>query len=312
MNFGQLVLHGQVELLHRVALHVRAFVAGAGVVGGRGVELLAGAIFLHLVDDTGLGGDDVLLVTTLPREAQEAGSRANVIGYIQNVGFTLGVGDESRLRVLHLQLDDLLVAEDFVDHAGAVPEHHVAAGFLHEPTAEVYVWRKDQLLLRRKGVDDVLGVGAGAADIGEGFQLRRAVDVAYDFMVGVLLLELAEDRGRAAVRQRATRLQVGEQHFFRGAQHFGGLGHEVNTGEDDDVGIGLGGLLAQAQAVADVIGDVLDLRFLVIMRQDDGVLLFLELIDLRYEVERRVHIEVEVAHFLQVLGGEVEFGGHEF
>jgi len=86
----------------------------------------------------------------------------------------------------------------------------------------------------------------------------------------------------------------------------------VNACEDNDIGIGLGCLLAQAEAVADVIGDILNLRFLVVVGQDDSIAFFFQLVDLGCEVEGGVYVEVEVAHFSQVAGGEVKFGGHRF
>ena len=54
----------------------------------------------------------------------------------------------------------------------------------------------------------------------------------------------------------------------------------MHAGEHDDVGVDLGGLARQQQAVADDVGDAVeDLRRLVVVRQDDGVVLFLEFED---------------------------------
>lgn len=151
----------------------------------------------------------------------------------------------------------------------------------------------------------MLGVRAGATDVGEGFQLGRAVDVTDYFMVGIFLLEFAKDRGWAAVGKGATGLQIGQQHLLSRAQHFGGFGHEVNAGEDDNVSVSFSSLLAQTKAITDIIRNVLNFRFLVIVGQDDGVTLFLELIYLGHEIERRIYIEFEVAHFIQIVSGKV-------
>ena len=95
-------------------------------------------------------------------------------------------------------------------------------------------------------------------------------------------------RGRAAVGEAAAGLQVREQHQLLGVQNFRRLGHEVDAAEDDGVRARLGGLLRQRQAVADEVGHVLHVALLVVVRQDDGVELLLEALDLRLEVE---HVE---------------------
>ena len=80
--------------------------------------------------------------------------------------------------------------------------------------------------------------------------------------------------------QRAAGRQIGDQHGLFRIEQLGGLGHEVDAGEHDDVGIDLGGFARQQQAVADDVGDAVeDLRRLVIMRQDDGVALALQFED---------------------------------
>ncbi len=50
----------------------------------------------------------------------------------------------------------------------------------------------------------------------------------------------------------------------------------MDATEEDDVGLGGLGLVAEAEGVADEIGDALDVLVLVIVGEDDGVALFLE------------------------------------
>ena len=64
----------------------------------------------------------------------------------------------------------------------------------------------------------------------------------------------------------------------------------MDAAKEDDVGVGLRGLIAQAQRVADEIRDVLDLGHLVIVREDDGVALPFQLRDFL----RRSRSETEV------------------
>src|ERR1035437_2578196 len=50
----------------------------------------------------------------------------------------------------------------------------------------------------------------------------------------------------------------------------------MHTTENDHIGRRLGGLLRETERIADVIRHVLNLRHLIVMREDDGVQLFLE------------------------------------
>jgi hypothetical protein len=95
---------------------------------------------------------------------------------------------------------------------------------------------------------------------------------------------VAEERGErvrgAAVGEGAARLQVRHHHRALRVQDLGGLGHEVDAAEDDDVAVHLLRRLGELQRVADHVGQVLDLGFLVIMGQDDRIPLLLQAEDL--------------------------------
>ncbi len=55
-------------------------------------------------------------------------------------------------------------------------------------------------------------------------------------------------------------------------EQLGGLGHEVDAGEDDDVGLHIHGFTGQPEAVADdVSNSVENLRRLIIVRQNDRI-----------------------------------------
>ena len=103
--------------------------------------------------------------------------------------------------------------------------------------------------------------------------LGGGVDVGHDDGAGVLGLPGAQLVGGQRIGQRAAGVGVRDQHGLLRRQDLRGLGHEVHAAEHDgrlrrgrrDPG--------QGQRVADVVGDVLDLRHLVVVRQDDGVAL---------------------------------------
>ena len=50
----------------------------------------------------------------------------------------------------------------------------------------------------------------------------------------------------------------------------------MHAAENNDIGAGLGGLLGQSKRIAHEIRDILDLRHLVIVSEDDGIQLLLE------------------------------------
>jgi hypothetical protein len=84
-------------------------------------------------------------------------------------------------------------------HAGSIPEQHIAAGFLVEPTSEVFIRRKDDRLVRRHTVDYFFSVAAGADDIAQRFDLGSAVDVGDHDMVRMFVAESLEKRRRRTI-----------------------------------------------------------------------------------------------------------------
>jgi hypothetical protein len=61
--------------------------------------------------------------------------------------------------------------------------------------------------------------------------------------------------GRAAVLEAASGVHVGQHDDLFGAEDLRGLGHEFDAAKGDDLGIGLGRLARQIEAVADEIGE---------------------------------------------------------
>ncbi len=98
------------------------------------------------------------------------------------------------------------------------------------------------------------------------------------------LAEGLEFIGRAAVLQAAAGIHVGQHDDFLRAEDLGGVGHELDPAKGDHIGIGFGRHLAQLERIADKIGQVLDLRALIIMRQDHRVALLAQAIDLGKQV----------------------------
>ena len=58
----------------------------------------------------------------------------------------------------------------------------------------------------------------------------------------------------------------------------------MNAAKKNHVGVGLRGLITQTQRIADEMGDFLQLRHLVVVRENDGVALTRELAELLCEI----------------------------
>ncbi len=104
-------------------------------------------------------------------------------------------------------------------------------------------------------------------------------------MIGIGIAERLELVGRARILEAAAGVHVGQDDNLFGAEDFRRLGHEPDPAERDDIGIGRGGLARQIEAVADEIGEVLYLRLLVIMGEDDRVAFLLEARDFGEQVD---------------------------
>ena len=136
-------------------------------------------------------------------------------------------------------------------------------------------WSGRKSTSRSAGIDSTTSTALddGAADVGLGLHLGGGVHVGDDDGAGVLGLPGAQLVGGDRVGQRAAGVRVGDQHGLLGRQDLRRLGHEVDAGEDDRGGVAGRGDPGEGEGVAHVVGDVLDLRRLVVVRQDDGVAL---------------------------------------
>jgi hypothetical protein len=102
------------------------------------------------------------------------------------------------------------------------------------------------------------------------------------------LLPRAQQRRGARVGQRAAGLEVGQHDGLLRVHDLGRLGHEVDAAEHDHFGLGVARALGELERVAEVVGDVLDVRVLVVVRQDHGVARLAQSVDLGEQVETRV------------------------
>ena len=136
---------------------------------------------------------------------------------------------------------------------------------------EELVRAEQHLAVGVDGGDHVDRVGRGAADVGERLDRGGGVDVGDDDGAGVFVLPGPQFVGGDRVGQRAAGPLVRDQHGLVRAEDLGRLGHEVHAAEHDGVLGRLGGDPGQRQRIPDMVGDILDRRQLVVVRQHRGV-----------------------------------------
>ena len=199
------------------------------------------------------------------------------------------------LRVLLLELQYFFHGEALVHVAGTVPEHHLPARYLIDILAQVAVGAEDDFLVLGQALHDLACVGGGDHHVGDGLDGGRGVDVGDDGVAGAGFAEVGKLVGRATLGQRARGVEVGDEHFLLGAEHFVGLAHEVYAAHDDDVRVGLCRLACQGQAVAYEVGHFLQRLVGVVVGQDDGVLFLRQAAYFCFQVNACGHGFVHVA-----------------
>src|SRR5690606_12023463 len=107
--------------------------------------------------------------------------------------------------------------------------------------------------------------------------LGRTIDIGHHDMVGVGVQERSERFRGAGIRQGTTGRQVGQQYLLGGIEDLCGLRHKVDARKQDDVRIRFMGPLGKPLTITYMVRDFLDLRVLVIMGQDQGVLFLFKL-----------------------------------
>ena len=111
------------------------------------------------------------------------------------------------------------------------------------------------------------------------------------------------------VGQRTAGIQIGYQYFLVRTKDFGCFAHEMNATKHQDIGRCLGSPLRQSQTVAYKISNVLNLCCLIIMRQDNGVLLFSQFINFFLQINpcrnRYIHISDRLCLHISLIIGYI-------
>ena len=173
-----------------------------------------------------------------------------------------------------LRIDDLLDGDDVMARAIAIVEDDVLLRhLLGYEAAQVLIGDEQDVLLRQLG-HDLDGVGAGDAHVAPALDLDRRVDVAdHGKVVAVLGARRIDRLALDHVRHGAVRARLGQQHGLGGVEQLGALAHKLHAAQHDGLLRQALGELCQVEAVADVIGNGLDLGRHIVVRQDHRVTL---------------------------------------
>ena len=121
-DFRSAVFEGEVDFFESVEPHMGTFIAGT-IGGGRCRDVVfTGGCFLHLMDDAWLRSDDKGIAIASLGVVQQGGGGTDIVRMAEDRGLTFRVGENRSAGVLPLQLHQLFLREDFVDHAAAVPQ----------------------------------------------------------------------------------------------------------------------------------------------------------------------------------------------
>ena len=144
---------------------------------------------------------------------------------------------------------------------------------LGNKAAQVLIGDEQDVLLRQLG-HDLDGVGTGDAHVAPALDLDRRVDVAdHGKVVAVLGARRVDRLALDHVRHGAVRTRLGQQHGLGGVEQLGALAHKLHAAQHDGPLRQALGELCQVEAIADVIGQSLDLGRHVIVCQDHRVTL---------------------------------------
>ena len=177
---------------------------------------------------------------------------------IERLGFFCFLGGDSR-----------------VDRAAAVEQLDIfVRALLRDEAAKVAVGNKEDVLVLH-AVDDLHSRRTRHADVADRFEVGGRVDVGDHRVVGVLLLDGADQFPIHLVSHLAAGERLGEYHALVRREQLAGLRHKANAAHQDVLLSDLGCVHAQLVAVAGIVGDLADLARLIAVRQNANVLFFL-------------------------------------
>src|SRR5688500_4915597 len=184
----------------------------------------------------------------------------------------------------HFQSNDLIETENFMYHAGSVPQHHIPPRFFYEIASKVFIWCKNNRLVPGNTLNNKRCITACTDDITQGFDACRTVDIGNHDMVRILFPELPEQFRWSRICKGATCIQIRQQDFLLRIQDLGCFSHKMYARKYDHRSPRLFSLLRQTQTVTNIISYILDIGLLVVMGQYHSVLFLFQSFDLMKQI----------------------------
>ncbi len=144
---------------------------------------------------------------------------------------------------------------------------------------QIAVGNENYFLLRQT-LYDLGGVRRSAADVRFRLHCRARVNICHNCRVRVLFLLGAQSFDVHHRCHWAARIWLGMHNNLAWVEDYRRFDHEIHAAENYDFRVCLLRLKAERQRVAYEIGNVLHLRALVVVREDDGVFLLFKARDL--------------------------------
>jgi len=226
---------------------------------------------LQLIEDAPFRADNELRHLRAPGVANDAGGGADKISQIKDLARALGMGGEDGVRMQPPDGPHRRGGEPVMDGTAALPGDDLTAGLPGNVTGQITVGDHENRPRAGEGTNHPEGVGGGAADVAVRLDNRRRIDVGHDLRLGVFLPGGGKLGRRHHVSQGTAGLLSRQQNRLVGGEDGGAFRHEMHPGKDDCLGVRPGGLDAQSQGIAAIIGYFLHLVSFVVVGQEDGV-----------------------------------------
>ena len=247
------VTQGFQYVFERIGLHVFAHAAAAD-------KVLVGEFVLHACVQTAFGKEQERRTFGLFLDvAYHLAGAAHVVAEEGYAWVTFGVAYHLEARVLAPKEVDELGIVGFVNIAAAAVEYDffLDAALVHlvdEVLSHETVGNEHDLVVF-EARDNLHHVAARDAHVAVGFHVGGGVDVAHESVVGVLFAECLDFGAGNGVGETATRKRARNKNVLGGVQNLGGFAHKAHGREYNRLGAHLGGVLAQLETVAVVVGN---------------------------------------------------------
>ena len=162
-------------------------------------------------------------------------------------------------------------------HTGAIPQQHISSCYFVDISTKIFIRRKNYLLIFWKTFHNDFCITAGTDHITQCFDAGTAVDIAHHHMIRMLFFEFFEQA--AADNYRSANNLLSDQEsllFLKDLRIFAVSAMKCTPAKTIISAFVFSACCAKPKTIADIIRHILDIRFLVVMRQQDRIFFFFQ------------------------------------